>query len=298
MALSMALTTFTLLSALTVVNATPIRARDLRSALPSSANEIEYKFQPLMDFDKDGCYNTAAIDSSGNTNPGLGPVFKSPSSDCRDGDRLQNNNVYSRKRCNNGWCAIMYEYYFEKDQTVWGSFGVGHRHDWENVVVFAQGDEVKWVAPSCHGKYDHATGSPRLDGVRPKVVYHQDGAGTHCIRMANEDDDNIENETGSWFTGALIGWDNWPDFNLRDTMLRAWSGGVGPKLDDEFASALAAAAGNNGYSVEQCWFGTGYKGLACHSTDSSSAPHMYIYSSSALGATPSKFLSITIEFQN
>ena len=243
---SFAITAVALLQALASVEAIPlIQQRDIRGPLPKAADDIEFKYQPLMDFDTDGCYNTAAIDPSGSTNPGLGPVAKSPSSQCHDKNRLDNNNVYSRKRCNNGWCAVMYEYYFEKDQTVWGSYGTGHRHDWENVVVFAKDNQVKWVAPSCHGKYDQKTGSFLKDGTHAKVVYHKDGGLTHCIRMANDSDDKkIENATGSWFTGALVGWNNWPA-GLRDKMLKAWSGGVGPKLDNEFEQSLRNAAGGN-----------------------------------------------------
>ena len=87
-------------------------------------------------------------------------------------------------------------------------------------------------------------GQPYLNGNRPKMVYHKDGPGTHCFRHASTADDNIENHTGSWFTGALIGCNNWPSTGLRNKMLNTWSGGVGPKLDTEFAASLRAAGGN------------------------------------------------------
>ncbi|KAG5657789.1 hypothetical protein KAF25_007822 [Fusarium avenaceum] len=189
--------------------------RDVITALPGSADETENKFQPALDFDGDGCYQTAAIDPDGNVNPGHGATG-TPQGDCRDPHQLENSNTYSRKRCNNGFCAIMYETYYEKDQGALGTFAGGHRHDWENIVVFAQGDNV----------------------VR-------DGAGTHCYRFANDDDRaNPENPTGSFFKAPLVGWNNWPDVGLRDKMLQNWSGGVGPKLDDEFGDSLKAAAGD------------------------------------------------------
>lgn len=138
-----------------------------------------------------------------------------------------------------------YETYYEKDQAVGGSFLGGHRHDWENIVVFTQGDNVVRVAPSCHGKYDGASNQFPSDGSTPLLVYHKDGAGTHCYRFANDDDRaNPENPTGSFFKAPLVGWDNWPDVGLRDKMLQNWSGGVGPKLDDEFGDSLKAAAGD------------------------------------------------------
>ncbi|KXX81227.1 hypothetical protein MMYC01_201422 [Madurella mycetomatis] len=222
-----------------------IEARDIRGALPNRATSMEHQFQPVTDFDRDGCYYTSAIDPNGNTNPGLGAVAKCPQDDCRSLNRLQNNNVYSRMRCNNGWCAIMYEYYFEKDQAICGSFLGGHRHDWENIVVFVQNNQVKRVSPSCHGNYDKPSNSPHKQGERVKMVYHKDGAGTHCFRTANSGDDNIENHTGQWFIGSLVGWTGWPSTGLRDKVMNTWSGGIGPKLDTEFADCLRRAAGNS-----------------------------------------------------
>ena len=83
-----------------------------------------------MDFDTDGCYNTPAIDGNGSVATGL-DCGGAKNGHCRDLSDLQNNNVYSRARCNNGWCGFLYGYYFEKDQSVDGSCGVGHKNDWE-----------------------------------------------------------------------------------------------------------------------------------------------------------------------
>ncbi|KAK3390623.1 necrosis inducing protein-domain-containing protein [Podospora didyma] len=239
-------------SALTTVSATPVANAERPFSTPSFiglANDPEaHKFQPVLDFDNDGCYYTSAIDSGGSTNPGLNYAQGVPPNclraTCRDANRLQNSNVYSRSRCNNGWCAIMYEYYFEKDQVVCGSWGAGHRHDWEHIIVFTQGETVRRVAPSCHNGYGGATNSPRLQGQRAKVVYHKDGGQTHCFRMANAADDSIENYTGQWFLGSLIGWTGWPSTWLRDTAMNANFGAASPKLrGDRFGSALNSAAG-------------------------------------------------------
>jgi hypothetical protein len=118
-------------------------ASEILEPLPEAASRKELRFQPYIDFDKDGCYNTAAIDANGRRNPGIMKSF-SPSKNCRNKKQLLNSNVYSRKRCNHGYCAIMYEYYFEKDQATGLS---GHKHDWENIVVFTKGDrEVVRIA--------------------------------------------------------------------------------------------------------------------------------------------------------
>jgi hypothetical protein len=91
-----------------------IQARDILVPLQNNASGLEHKFQPVLDFDTDGCYYTAAIDASGKLNPGLDAAGSwNPFNPeclrerCRDANRLQHNNLYSRSRCNNGWCAIM-----------------------------------------------------------------------------------------------------------------------------------------------------------------------------------------------
>ena len=89
-----------------VASGTPVHKRDVIGALPEGADQLELKFQPHLDFDSDGCYQTSAIDPNGNVNPGHGATG-TPQGDCRDPHQLENSNTYSRKRCNNGFCAVM-----------------------------------------------------------------------------------------------------------------------------------------------------------------------------------------------
>ena len=227
-----------------------LAARDLLTPLQDKATALEHKWQPVLDFDKDSCYNTAAVDSSGNKNPGLSAGQGVPPScfvaTCRDNDRLEHSNAYSRSRCNNGWCAIVYDYYFERDQRTCGSYINGHRHDWETIVVFVKDDQLRRVAPSCHDKFDGATDSPRMEGNRAKVVYHKDGISTHCFRMGREDDDNIENFTGGWFLDRLVGWTGWPSDDFRNSALDWGDDGPQSKLPDKhFAGVLRSAAGQD-----------------------------------------------------
>jgi hypothetical protein len=94
-----------------------------------------------LDFDKDGCYPAPAIGADGTINGGLN-IGGDVNGECRDAPDLDNTNAYSRSKCNNGWCAVMYGYYFEKDQKATGVVGPsgGHKHDWERVVVWVQGE--------------------------------------------------------------------------------------------------------------------------------------------------------------
>lgn len=151
----------------------------------------------------------------------------------------------------------------------------GHTHEWENVVVFVKDDKAAMVAGSCHGEYekDNAwTTEPRMEGkqkmpmlaiirappssltpaaidTHAKVVYHKDGGLTHCFRMGNKGDDDIENEEGVWYRSPLVGWMGWPgkeeNYPLYYSMIDNWSGGIGPKIDDEkFGENLAKAQGS------------------------------------------------------
>lgn len=145
--------------------------------------------------------------------------------DCRDESDLDNNNVYVRTRCNNGWCAYLYAYYFEKDVGSPGVIGPagGHTHDWEHIVVFVKDNEgAQVVAVSQHSDYEtKAAGEVRWhEDTHVKVVYHKDGGSTHCFRFANEGDDNIENHKGSWFFGALIDYyTGFPSTGVWETLM-------------------------------------------------------------------------------
>ncbi|KAI9155490.1 NLP effector protein 9 [Paramyrothecium foliicola] len=225
-----------------------LRTRDVNppAFIPEAATQNQIKYQPVLDYDTDGCYNVPAVDANGyvaegrDHNEGGGPA-----SNCRDASDLDNQNVYVRTRCNSGWCAYMYEHYFEKDvgfQLLWKNFG--HRHDWENIVVIVRDGEERpaYIAASAHGSYETKPGRDvRFDGTHAKIVYHKDGASTHAFRFANEGDDRIENHKGHWIRGALIDWNSFPSREVRDKMVNSFnSGGIKIKLaDSEFAPNLA-----------------------------------------------------------
>ncbi|MEW9553236.1 NPP1 family protein [Nonomuraea sp. NPDC050783] len=201
----------------------PARA-DVLPLLPQNASGLEQTFSPALDYDRDGCYSTAAVTSPYRTNPGLSPSG-SPDVPCRQFDRLQNSNQYARAKCNNGWCAIMYASYFEKDQDCWSipETTCGHRHDWEHVIVWVNNNQARYVSASAHGNWNTQPASNvRFDpsGTHPKIVYHKDGAGTHAFRFANASDDAVENHTGGWFYPRLIGWQGYPGAASGDPSFR------------------------------------------------------------------------------
>ena len=190
------------------------------TALPQSATDNDLRWQPSLDFDTDSCYNVPAIGLDGTIAQGLPHNWVDLSSDCHDLSDLDNNNVYSRQRCNdNGWCVYIYDYYFEKDVATRYSLDTGHTHDWEHIAVWVDpNNTAQYVAASQHGKYQiKAAADVRWDGEHPKMVYHKDGVLTHCFRFAKEADDTIENAKGVWFRGALVSYNGFPP-DIRDAL--------------------------------------------------------------------------------
>jgi hypothetical protein len=56
------------------------------------------------------------------------------------------------------------------------SSGLGHRHDWECIVVWLSSSDVSsaqvvGLSTSAHGNFDTKTSNFPLDGSRPKIAY-------------------------------------------------------------------------------------------------------------------------------
>lgn len=210
-------------------------------ALPVNAEAAELAYQPAFDYDTDGCYSSPAIGPDGTINGGLKPTG-ALNGQCHDPSDLDNTNSYSRYKCNNGWCAYMYGLYFEKDQALPGTSIGGHRNDWEHVVIWVQDDQVKYVSTSNHGSFTvHATSEVRFEGTHAKIVYHKDGIGTHCFRLANTNDEPPENDKHTWQYPPLVGWNGYPA-GLRDKLSAYDFGSANFGLkDSNFASHLSSA---------------------------------------------------------
>ena len=211
------------------------------AGLPANAESLEVTWQPAYDYDTDGCYPTPAIGPSGTVNGGLKPTG-SLSGECHDQSDLDSTNGYSRYKCNNGWCAIAYGLYFEKDQALANSSIGGHRHDWEHVVVWVRNGQAEYVSTSAHGDFAiHAVANVRWEGTHPKIVYHKDGASTHTFRLGNSSDEPPENYYHTWRYPTLVGWNGYPA-GVRDTLSNADFGSANFGLKDaNFTNLLTEA---------------------------------------------------------
>uniref|UniRef100_A0AAV1TQS6 Uncharacterized protein n=1 Tax=Peronospora matthiolae TaxID=2874970 RepID=A0AAV1TQS6_9STRA len=96
------------------------------------------KFKPLLEIIT-GCAPYAAVNAEGATNGGLRPSGD-PQSGC-EGSKL-GSQVYGRSTWHKDVWAIMFASYFPKDSPL---PVLGHRHDWENVVLFI--DDPNKVEP-------------------------------------------------------------------------------------------------------------------------------------------------------
>ena len=151
----------------------------------------------------------------------------------------------------------MYAYYFEVDaisgdrsKPLCGTplANYGHRHDWEHVVVWAQGDQVRYVAASMHGGWEvRVAKDVPFEGRHPKIVYHKTARSTHAMRFANipEDDNPVENHYGRWFYGGLIDYYAFPSNELRVVVTDTdWSKAAPNIRDNGWPDVLKKSMGN------------------------------------------------------
>ncbi|WP_260189797.1 NPP1 family protein [Actinophytocola gossypii] len=202
------------------------------TALPASFAEADGRWQPAFDYDGDGCYPTPAIGQDGTLNPGLNNSG-ALNGNCHDQSDLDNTNSYSRSKCDAGWCAYLYDLYFEKDQAVPGIDCCGHRHDIEHVVVWVNqtSDTAEYVSVSAHGDYaTYPRSEVGWEGTHAKVVYHKDGWSTHCFRIAGKDE-QPENHYGTWQYPDLVSWDHYPA-GIRATLVAADFGSASLAIKD------------------------------------------------------------------
>lgn len=184
----------------------------LDEALPS--DHIVRGLEPVFDFDSDSCLPSAGISRNGQQNGGLA-TSGGITSGCRSSDFLNTSNTLHRYACTNDnsgntFCADFYALYFEKDQVdragFLGSFGAGHRHDWEYAAVWTKNGVITHASYSAHGDlYTKERKDLPFEGSHVKFVYHKEGVLTHALRFA-KDNEIAENPYGRFVTPTITSW--------------------------------------------------------------------------------------------
>lgn len=220
--------------------------------LPERATALDKRFQPAIDFDTDVCFNVAAVDSNGNVSAAASTYATRPPASCRSASYLRGSNVYSRSRCNNGYCGRVYAYFWQSD--------FSHAYDWETIIVWTtdagSGSRVVGVTRGDHGDWDtRAVSGGQLrfvsdsTGEHAKLVFHYETWGfSHLFRFSKTDggDEPPENGTGQWVIQPLVSWNGYPSRSVRDRVAGYDFGSGNFEIKDaRFATTLANANKSN-----------------------------------------------------
>ncbi|KAH7367830.1 necrosis and ethylene inducing protein [Plectosphaerella cucumerina] len=157
--------------------------RSIPETLPNDATGRSMKrFQPYINTEGAGCWPYPAVDTDGNWSGGL-----NPSGSQGGGCTNSVGQAYVRGAWYNGYYALMYAWYFPKDQS---AIGGGHRHDWEAAVIWINNPAVAnptilGGSISGHGNFDNSRSVPTSSfyNGHPLCRYYVDVAvfGTHRI---------------------------------------------------------------------------------------------------------------------
>ncbi|KAJ8561727.1 hypothetical protein ON010_g7956 [Phytophthora cinnamomi] len=158
----------------------------------TTSEKAALKFKPSLEVLK-GCHPYPAVNAAGETSGGLEGTGK-PDGKCK-GSGL-GSQVYGRAGWYKDRWAIMYAWYFPKDQGFWSWIGGGRRHNWVHVILWIDNPELnnpKMLAVSLwdlDGVVTFASGAPGLDsciaGSTPMISYQPYDFGEpsyHTLRM-------------------------------------------------------------------------------------------------------------------
>ncbi|KAG7380534.1 hypothetical protein PHYBOEH_011395 [Phytophthora boehmeriae] len=157
---------------------------------PASISEkAAAKFKPQLHV-TNGCHPYPAVNEAGETSGGL-TTSGAPSAGCKGSG--WGSQVYGRSTWYSDVWAIMYSWYFPKDSPV---SGMGHRHDWEHVVVWIDNPAVRnprilAVSPSAHSGYSKYAppNADTLDGNSIKVNYESSYPMNHALDVTTKGGD-------------------------------------------------------------------------------------------------------------
>ncbi|KAL5596504.1 hypothetical protein BROUX41_006730 [Berkeleyomyces rouxiae] len=162
------------------------------------------QFQPFLRIDS-GCFPYPAVDSDGNIGGGL-KKGGSPEGKCRGSE----GQLYVRSTWYKGYYAIMYAWYMPKDQGTGRLALIGHRHEWENAIVWIDNmdsyePKILGISASKHSTYNKYNARPAANifpqgNDRPQIKYYRDVAffGTHATNIDDAGKDGKEQVMVQW----------------------------------------------------------------------------------------------------
>ncbi|KAJ5584000.1 uncharacterized protein N7459_003800 [Penicillium hispanicum] len=193
-----------------------------------TTGEVYLAYQPDL-YVVNGCVPFPAVDAEGDTNAGLATTGAS------DGDcSSSTGQVYVRGATSGDYYALMYAWYFPKDEP---SDGLGHRHDWEGVVVWLSdststtADNIVAVCPSAHGGWDCSTDAYTLDGSTPLIKYYSIWPVDHQCGLTST--------VGG--TQPLVAWESLPELAQTALDTTDFGSAIVPFIDAHFDTNLADA---------------------------------------------------------
>ena len=193
-------------------------------------------WQPRL-YVRRGCQPYAAVDAQGNYSGGLS-ARGSESGSCSTQGRGQ---TYVRSAC---WqvsgrqiCANMYAWYFPKDMFMTGNLpiaGAGHRHDWEDVIIWTDNNSFAGAAYSQHGDYDIRSRDDSANSISGNTltVQYDRNSGTHSLEPTSQ-------TTGVMPAG--ISYFNLPSVARRTLANRDWGSANFPMKDSNFLNNIREA---------------------------------------------------------
>jgi hypothetical protein len=128
----------------------------------------------------------------------------------------------------------MYSWYMPKDEPI---SGLGHRHDWEGVIVWLSSAtattaaNILAVCPSAHGGWDCSTDGFTLTGTSPLIDYESIFPLDHAMGLT----------TTVGGTQPLIAWESLPAVAQSALSTTDFGSAIVPFIDAHFATNLAAA---------------------------------------------------------
>ena len=126
----------------------------------------------------------------------------------------------------------MYAWYWPKDEP---SDGLGHRHDWESIVVWLDSEStdatLQGVAASAHGDYATST-SPSLEGDGPLIEYISYWPLDHQLTFTS----TVGGQQ------PLIAWESLPTVAQEALADTDWGDANVPFIDANFENNLAEAS--------------------------------------------------------